>query len=165
MLIRVTDIPAYSDTLWTWVKCYCKRGVTLTDTFYLQRSCQVYGSISLSFRPSVCSFISSLIHSWHVWYFVDIGTFGHSYVCFMWLPGKCGFLGNVTSRERWLPGKGDFLGKVTSWERWLPGKGDSLEKVTSWKRWLPENWTSREIWLPGNQLPGKDDFPENAEVG
>ena len=99
----------------------------------------------------------SLIPAWHVWYFANIGIFGHLYVCFMLLPGKFDFLGkwyfpgNETSREMWLAGKEDFgtcilrtLGhldicKVTSRERWLPGKGNFPGKAKVIVRKWPYN--------------------------
>ena len=70
----------------------CLKKIFCHPNFYLQRSCQVYGSISLSVRRLFLLSVLS-IHSWHVWYFADIGTFGHSYVCFMWIPGKFDFPG------------------------------------------------------------------------
>ena len=86
-----------------------------------------------AFHSSSSVVLSSVlsIHSWHVWYFADIGTF------------FCLF--HVTSRELRLPGKCDIPGKVTSQKRWLPGKGDFLEKGTSWRRWLLGNLTSWEL--------------------
>ena len=141
--------------------------------FFLQRCCQVYGSISLS----VCR--PSLVRPFHQFFqyirdmYGILWTFGHlDILTFVSCNFReCNFPGNATSRERWRPGKGDFqeiwlpgnqlpgkgnfisrkmLNKVTSQEMWLPGKGDFLEKVTSWKKWFLGNLTSWEIWLPGN---------------
>ena len=119
----------------------------------------------------------------HVWYFADIWTFGHSYICKcqlamefcghrdIWTLGHmdislfvlCAFPVNLTSWEMWLPGKCDFSGNVTSRERWLPGNGDFLGTVNSWEELLPwkgdflEKVTSREEWLLG-----KGDIPERV---
>ena len=149
------------------IKGVTNKSVLNPNYFYLQRSCQVNGSISLSVVRT-----SSFLHQFFQYIRVIYGilrTLGHlDILTFVscdfpgnvtsrerWLPGKGDFLGKVTSRERWLPGKGDFPGKrwlpgkgdfpgkVTSRERWLTGKGDFLEKVTSCKRWLPGNLTSR----------------------
>ena len=102
--------------------------------YYLQRSCQVYGSILLYvplFVPFIiCGFVPQFIA-----------------VCFLesWFPGKFDFPGNYVtsrSRENWLPRKNltsqeiRLPGKnLISWEIWLPGKFDFLGnsgKVDLW---------------------------------
>ena len=134
----------------------------MISCFYLQRSCQVYGSfmVMVSVRLIICLIF---IH------------------CFQWLHP-----GNLTSRDKWLPGNVDFPGKLTSQDSWLPGKVDFPGKLTSreiffsWESWLPGKFdfsgklTSREIFFLGivdfpgnltsqkNWLPRKWYFPGNG---
>ena len=103
----------------------------------------------------------SLIYLWHLWYFADIGTFGHlNFLTFV----SCDFLGNANSRESRIPGKSDFWGIVISLEGRLPGTGSHMYGILRTLGHLdirtfvlcdfPGNLTSRERWLPR-----KGDFP------
>ena len=92
-----TVFPAYSDTLGTSEKCHSKQVSLKPHHFYLQRSCQVNGSISLSVRRRRRPYVPSSVLQYIRDMYGILRTLGHlDILAFV----SCDFPGNVTSWER-----------------------------------------------------------------